>query len=242
MSVKQRTLVIIGLWLALLLLVLLFAFSAGLRQSVERAEAQSMRQVLYSGSSLINSATERLRRQWLDWSVWDDTVDFIVSRNRQYVRSNLNLETFVIDPVNVLVFVDLKGRAVWGHGYDSRRRRLMPVPGPIARLIRPGSWLLRHRSHVDSHAGLLMVGNTVYGLISQPIVSSDRRPPIRGTLIAARRMDGPLLAELSGQCRAQLNIRRADFAPTPPTRAHSGRLPEIGSEWLCVEGPDRITA
>lgn len=58
-----------------------------------------------------------------DWSAWDDTYAFMISRSKKYIESNLVLNTFTGNGINLIYFIDRGGEAIWGKTYDLKTEK-----------------------------------------------------------------------------------------------------------------------
>ncbi|WP_422192974.1 CHASE4 domain-containing protein [Psychrobacillus psychrotolerans] len=54
----------------------------------------------------IQSTFHNLGKINRDWSIWDDTYDFMVDQNPLYIEQNLEPETFANLNINYIIYID----------------------------------------------------------------------------------------------------------------------------------------
>src|SRR5437016_768603 len=89
MSLRAKTLVIVGATLLALLLSFQAVASVVLRRSVAQAEAQEVRQVVNGVRGAIDLTVSSFNTRFTDWSAWDDACRFVRDGNPEFIRSNL---------------------------------------------------------------------------------------------------------------------------------------------------------
>ncbi len=133
-----------------------------------------------------------------DWAPWDDTYEFINSGDPGYIASNLlNNSAFTNIRVELILFIDNSGQIVYGKMVDLESAVEIPIPKSLYSELHAGSRLLSHKDPTDKLAGILSLPEGAMIIASQPIVTSQGKGPIRGTLIMGRRLDEAEIAKLS---------------------------------------------
>ena len=87
--------------------------------SFEKIENDRVEQNIGRVKNALEEKTKALNLFNLDWSVWDDTYEFIEDRNEDYIKSNLVDTTFINRKINIMVFVNHKGEVIWGKAFDT---------------------------------------------------------------------------------------------------------------------------
>lgn len=54
----------------------------------------------------------------MDWAVWDNSYQFMIDKNPEYIKANLSEDTLNNLKINIMSFIDNKGNLVHGRGYD----------------------------------------------------------------------------------------------------------------------------
>ncbi len=224
MTLRKKTLMITGAMLLGLLAVLYAAAHLILLHSfldLERARAHDCTE---QALSLVTAQLDEMGRGVGDWAAWDDTYAFIATGDPGYVRRNLLGTTFEGFRLNLMLFVDVAGRVVFGRAFDLHRRQEMPVPESLAPYLAGGSLLPAHSDPESSVSGVLLLPEGPLLVASHPILSSEEEGPIRGWLVWGRFLDDQETARLSEVTRLNLSVRRVDDPEPPPDFAAAHAL------------------
>ncbi len=114
-----------------------------------------------------------------------------------------------------MLLFDATGRMAAGKGYDFRNHRPLEIPSGLLAQLAPGSQLLSHAGVDSRRAGILVLPESVILLASRPIITGERRGPVRGTFIMARYLDDALMEQLSKVTGLSLGIFRMDAPDLP---------------------------
>ena len=138
-----------------------------------------------------------------DWSSWDDTYQFVVDHNPEYVESNLGYQSYESAKVNLRLFLDAEGRVIHRGAFDLEAEKPLPLPEFAAEqwpkdhplLALPESQSVV-RTLVLTSAGPMLVA-------SRHILTSQYQGPPRGTLIFGRLLTDDHVARLRAQTRVE---------------------------------------
>lgn len=150
---------------------------------------------------------ERLAR---DWSAWDETYAFIQDHNQHFIDANLVDATFRDLDVNLIALVNAAGHLVYARAFDLQANKAMPLPPGLHPYLVPPSPLLVHAGMTTSNSGILLLPTTTMLVVSNPIVTTDSRGPIRGTIIMGRLLDRDEVQRISNTLHAKVLVRRLD--------------------------------
>ncbi len=171
---------------------------------LERAEAQ--RDYRRCVEAVLRE-TEHLDLFCNDWSAWDDTYDFVVSRDPDYIESNLTDTTFRDNSILFIHFYDVDGRLVWGTARDPSTGRELGEPVEMSSALPPDSPLLSLHGGENPLHGVYASREGLLLLAARPILTSSNEGPSRGTLIMARRLDDALTSSLVEQTNVRFTAR-----------------------------------
>ncbi len=215
MTLRKRTLVIIGATLIGLNAVLYSISSKLLLGSSQLAEEQDTRQMMRGVLNVFAKNLEQFNEKYVDWSVWDDAYKFVEDGNQDFIQSNL------IDPqlanlrINLMVFVHSSGRIVFGTGFDTKRGKRIPIPEALKPHLVQNDLLLQHPNANSTLAGTVLLPEGPMMIISRPILDSAGKGPIRGTLIVGRYLNSDEARRLSRLIRLPVSIEGIDRAQIP---------------------------
>jgi sensor domain CHASE-containing protein len=88
-----------------------------LQDFIDLEEKQVTKDTL-TAAKIIQDNINELNRISLDWSIWDDTYQFLDDQNQDYIDSNLAYESFESIKVNWMIYVLNDGSVSYSKGYD----------------------------------------------------------------------------------------------------------------------------
>ncbi len=186
LTLRRRTLLIIGVTLVSLNAAIYAVASTLLLGSSNRAEEQDTRQVMKGVLNVFNQNLEQFNANFADWSSWDDAAKFIQDGNSEFIRTNLIDPQLSMLQVNVILFIDRSGNVVFGTGFDLQQGQKIPIPQGVKQHIATSDRLLRHATPQSTATGILMLPEGAMMVASRPIVNSEGTGPILGSLIVGR--------------------------------------------------------
>ena len=189
MTLRRRTLTIIVVASAALVVILSLMLREITLRSYGRIERDLAIQNVRRASNAVEGELGALQISVVDWSAWDDTYEFLADQNAEYIRSNLGDGTMEGLDIDLMVFVGTDRRVVHGAFTDGAGGVHRGVPEGFTEHLRADSPLLDLPDTEASQRGILFVAGRPYLTASNPIVTSEDRGPIRGTLIMGRRID-----------------------------------------------------
>lgn len=215
MTLRQKTVLIIGGTLAGLLILLYIILSLLTQQSYSQLEIEETEQHLDRARAAIDEALAGLRVRAGDWAAWDETYAFVAGDNPDYVRVNLTDQAIAQLQLNVMVFVDATGRLVHGQALDLRTGSAAPFPPSLRELVERDTPLTRHATPESAVTGLVMLPEGPLLVAARPILNSALQGPIRGTLIFGRYLDSDSLTQFSRLTQLPLGVEALDGPALP---------------------------
>jgi two-component system NtrC family sensor kinase len=145
-----------------------------------------------------------------DWAIWDDMYDYVLGRNPNFYRSNLEIGT--------LDNIDLDMMAIYTSGptldwsqllVDGQKQSIRDLS-----ILTPGTpEFQKLTSNVNGIEGIAGIIATALGpmiLSSRPILRSDDSGPVAGTLIMAQFLNTERLGRLRDRTEVQINWQSVD--------------------------------
>jgi len=178
-----------------------------------------------------------------DWSSWDDAYWFAADENKGFVSSNLNVDTFRDQKINLIHIYNQHGRLIYGKTYDMTWKRELPLD--LAKELRPKVFypLGDIKTMEVSAKGIIL---TRYGpmiVSSNPILSSTNKGPSHGALIMARFFNDEALKSISEQVSVNLHAWALNDAGMPGDKKSIARsLKEKNAVKIDMSSPDMIHA
>jgi sensor domain CHASE-containing protein/nitrogen-specific signal transduction histidine kinase len=184
----RKTVLIIIIATTLFLVLLIYGTSETLLLgSFSNLEEHSVLQNVNRVQLALNSDIDHLNTLSTDWSQWNDTYAFISNRNQNYITSNLPNGTISQIRLNVILFIDSSGQLVFGRLADLDTKKEMPVSQDFLKtLFSKGSLICHNES--DVFKGIVLLPDGPLIISSRPILTSEGKGPIKGTLIIGQNL------------------------------------------------------
>lgn len=219
MKLSDKILLTIVLTFAGLVLLLWFVSNSVLLGSFERIEKDGAIRNVERAISALEAETGALAALNVDWASWDETYAFMNDRNTGYVRSTLNDETLVKQRLNFISYIDMSGRVVYEKGLDLVSGRVMPVPEGVRAHLQPGMNLLRHDTQESGHEGVIVLKEGPALVVSHPVLTSEGKGPMRGSLVMGRFIDSAEVGLLAQTVHMDLSMSTEVPRQGPPPEA-----------------------
>jgi len=132
-----------------------------------------------------------------DWSSWDDTFDFVHSHNEEYIESNLPIETYEAQNLNVVVIRDNDGKVVYGGSVVGDVGITENFTNEVLGLIRGVT--LPPISEEGGFGGIVTTSLGPMILAERPILLSSGEGRPAGTILMGRLITDTLLKDISSR-------------------------------------------
>ncbi len=149
-----------------------------------------------------------------DWAAWSDTHSFVAGDNPEFVEANLPVDTFKGNHLHLLYIINLSGEVVFGKIFDETWKNELSLKG-FQSTFRPEDFLVKHEKLTSFKTGIYPTERGYLFTSSRPIITSERKGPINGTIIMGRFISKSVLKELSSQTRVNFTISEI----SPDTKA-----------------------
>ncbi|MCX5994936.1 MAG: histidine kinase, partial [Chloroflexi bacterium] len=233
MTLRKKTLIIIGAILISLIAILYAVSQSILMDSFLELEEQNTQKNVGRAQNALSDDISSLVTMTRDWGTWDDTYNFIENANTEYIEANPTDETIKGLRVNVMLFINSSGQIVFSKAFDLQKEQEMPVPQSLLGYISPGSILVHHPDTNSSVNGIILLPEGPMLISSEPILTSQREGPIRGALVWGRYLDSAEIDMLAKTTSLSLTVHRLD-EPQMPSDFAAARLSLSGDKPIFV--------
>jgi HD-GYP domain-containing protein (c-di-GMP phosphodiesterase class II)/sensor domain CHASE-containing protein len=209
-TLRKKTILIVGITLISLVLVMYLALTSILLESFDKVEETEVHDSTQRAVDTLNDQISSLNVSNRDWAGWDDTYAFIVDGNDGYIQSNLALDSSFLNlQVSLMMYVNTSGQIVYSREVDLNQKIEVPVTESVRRLA--GDKILTTFPGPESSvAGIVMLPDGPMMISSQPILPNDRNGPIRGALLWGRYLDQSQVDDLAKITHLSLKLRPVD--------------------------------
>ncbi|MDD5236086.1 MAG: PAS domain S-box protein, partial [Candidatus Omnitrophica bacterium] len=192
----------------ILLIVLSFISHGALMNSFIQLEKDYAHRYTSEARNVLTNLISELNTKTADWANWDDTYKFIQDGNEAYIKSNLSESAFSGLQVDIMLFLDSSGKVIYAKYFDVDKKKELPVPPSLLKEVKPASPLLRHTSTESIFSGILLLPEGALLVSSRPILTSEVKGPIKGTLIFGRWIDAKETQHISETVHLPVSIYR----------------------------------
>jgi diguanylate cyclase (GGDEF)-like protein len=201
LSIRTGTAAIVTVTMLVLTVVLLVAvrgiIDSGFAQLERRDTDKSVRLSL----NWVASQAAPLAATAVSYGNWDDTYRFVIDRNAAYVAANLQDVELASLHIDFMVFLDARGSVVYAKAIDQQSETARPMPAGLTAFLGRRPAELRFTAPNATVAGIIGLPEGPAILGAAPIVTSQGKGPIRGTMLIGyflRGKDVDALAKATG--------------------------------------------
>lgn len=210
MKLRIKTLIVIGVTIVFIITVLFIVSRVIIQKGYTDLEEQyadkSIDQIVEAVQNEISFMDTKLS----DYSMWDDTYNFINNGNKKYIKSNLGNTTFSGLGLSFMVYVNKAGKIIFAKSFDLKTNSEIPLENDIKNTIVSKDVFLNAGITGKHMKGIVMLSGVPIMVVSQPILTSEGKGPIRGTIIVGRYFDDEKIKKISDLTKMPLKLYSLD--------------------------------
>jgi PAS domain S-box-containing protein len=209
MTLRWKTLLIIGLALIGLILLLYATASAVLLNSFNDLEAETAEGNLERVVNAIGERAAALDVITEDYASWDDSYNYMVDGNPVYIDDNFYNEGMIDLGINLVALYDTTGERVFGKVIDLNEGIELTLPANLDNLILSEGAIFP--AGLDNGtAGIVLLEEGPMMLAARPVLNSLGEGPTRGVVIFGRYLDDTEIESLSLLTNVEIELHRPD--------------------------------
>ncbi|MHB9133627.1 MAG: CHASE4 domain-containing protein [Armatimonadota bacterium] len=216
MSIRTRTLIIIGITFLCLLTVMLVCANLILLRSFARFEEREVREDVERAVAAFDNETDMLNTTLGDWAPWDETYQFMATQTPTYVSNNLDIPTLCNLGLGLLVCVNTRDQIIFVKCIDLQRKVEVKAPATLAAALKSHPRLL-HRVPSNGVTGILVLPEGPLLIASQPVLRNDHSGPSNGILLMGRFINQAEIDHLSRIVHFPLRLQTVGDPRLPAT-------------------------
>lgn len=207
LKVRDRILIILAAAILIFTGVFFFLFRIVLLDDLVSLEEAHVKEHVLRARNTFNTKVNHLARLTADWGSWNDTYDFIVDLNEDYIRSNLVDSTFREFRLFFMVFIDSDDTVAYCRCYDASLDRGTSCPDELTAAVARycAEPFAGDLDFIGS--GLMSFPNGHFVAACHPILRSDDSGPARGRLVMGKLTDDRFIGEIGEALNLALTIR-----------------------------------
>lgn len=210
MTLRAKTLLVIGITFLIMLGLLYAATSSVLMDSFKKLENDYVLQNVNQARSALEDDLTTLVNTARDYAAWDKTYAFMEGRNKDYLAEEYPDESLAGIRINLVFILDPKGKILFSKAMDLQTESEIKMPEKVNRYLAGAKSSLLQTQADKSKSGIALLPDSPLLLSAQPILTSKRQGPARGTLIMGRYLDAQEIHRLSEIAHLPISIRAVD--------------------------------
>ena len=215
MNLQEKTLfVLVVSFVAVMIFITIFV-SGTLIASYSNLEKSYVEKDLQQVLNKVQDDSDSLSSVASDWGPRDDTYNFVIGNQPDYISSNLIPETYENIRVNFIIITNRNGDIAYAGAYDTRTHTMVPVPGALLGQLDRENPLMNMSNPRGESEGILMLSGTPVLVASRPVVHADFSGNPQGVVIMGRYLDQNEMNRLSPGDHVSLKIIPATDASLP---------------------------
>lgn len=218
MSLRIKTLMVMSIMLLSLLVAIYFFSHVFILDGADRLEKQMMEGNVQKAINYFHEELHRLASTALDYAAWNDTYDYTLRPNKDYLESNYPDSTFTVNKIAFVYLLDKEEEVLFARGFDLLNELEAPLPADFHQQFTARSSIFLNNSDEFCVTGLIMLKEGPALLAARPIVRSDATGPAVGTLIMGRYLDSALVAKLEELLGIPISIYDATYNIAEPEK------------------------
>lgn len=202
MKLKFKTAGLIGLLMGLFIIGLFIFIRPFILSDAQDMDKESLRIDVLRVSNYLESSANDLQRLNRDWAIWDDTYEFILDRNQKYISSNIMLETYENNAINLMVYLDNKQEVVYSEAYDLEN-------GEELDFILSRSFIQENWNSLQENGEALIIDHEKVGpvlLVSQQVLTSQGEGPSVGVLMMGKLLNNQFFESMESELAVDIDI------------------------------------
>lgn len=206
MTLRVKALVLVMVWVATLMGCVEILFSRVFLEQMARLEREQVMAHAIRVQEAIRSRVESVPLRLMDWAAWDDTYEFMETRNPEYIESNLVTTGIVGLEINFIIYFDLQKQPIVQKAIDFRAGNEIDLPPSILAAFSSDSGYLEEFTPNESRSGVLVLDGKILIFGIRPIIRSDKAGPPRGSLLWARYLDEQEIESIADELHVALRV------------------------------------
>ena len=206
MTLRGKTLLLMGAMLSVTLLLLWAVMRGVLLGSFERTEEQQMRYVMVDARAALDRSGEELARTFVDWSSRDDLYRYATTHDPRFERSNLT--DISIDQLNVdyIGIFDNDARPIFSTVWDRTAQKRRKVWPELERHFTADDKLFELPAPQRTNIGIISLSQGPLQVVALPIHTSNKDGVRHGTMIVGNFLTNEKLSSHSVSSRSQIAL------------------------------------
>lgn len=210
MGLRSKVLIILlGMWAVITAIIYFYSTSTLINDYVVLEKSEMVKNIDRTRKTLNNLMTS-IKVLNGDWSKWDDAYKFMQNKNQAFIDTNLAPPTFTNANLSLILFFKPDGKLHYGLSFNLKSDKYVTLPQNLLAQLEADKTFTQLDKIDENRTGIFKAPAGYIILSASPIVTSQNKGPIRGTLVMGSYFDDKQLATLSDITNIKTN-----FIPLP---------------------------
>ncbi|MBI5232595.1 MAG: EAL domain-containing protein [Coriobacteriales bacterium] len=183
MGIRARTIIAVAVVATLLGLVVMIVIGRAVYKLLRDQETVEVSRTLARAEEAIRLQADAMTVHGEDWARWDESYDFIETRDPAWIDANLHPDTLETLHLDFMAFFDRSGDVVASETRDYLATGQDRLPVGVTSLVVEHPELLRAEADAGARSGILNLQGGPAFVSTHPVVKTDGSGPARGTLV-----------------------------------------------------------
>jgi PAS domain S-box-containing protein len=215
MRLNKKVLIIVGVAFLCTIGILYAITSNIVLGSFAKLEEQNIRINVKRVQNALQGELTELDSTAGDWAPWNETRDFVLDGNKEYINNNLVDVTLVNLRLNFMIFFNASDKLIYAKGVDLIEGKEKSVTKTLIKPLLSYKSLFQHTNPSDSKTGIILLPESPVLIAAWPISNNEVQEPVHGTLIIGRYLDDKEIQNLMEKTELSINFTRADSSKLP---------------------------
>ena len=146
-----------------------------------------------------------------DYAFWDDTYDFVVSKDQKYIDANFGSASFANLHVNAVIIRDVAGKVVYSKGFDTDKNTEITLSAKYFSDLNEEDDLLKFKTPKQANGEIALIDAKPRMVVARQIIKSDETGPVRGVIVMVRDFDENYIANLAELTKMKISeVQKTD--------------------------------
>lgn len=206
---KKTIIILLSFMVVFISVTLIYLFKVSLHSYIN-LEEKHITGNLYIVDEIIKKEINNLDAVCRDYAFWDDTYNYTLDRNADYINKNFVESTFSIDRIDFAVITDNSGNIVYSKSYNSSENLIKELQKNVSDFIADNPEVKIVNNESKSIKGIYALSGSPLIISAEPILTSNLAGPSRGTMIFGRFLNETEKLYISEAANLNLNIIYVD--------------------------------
>jgi diguanylate cyclase (GGDEF)-like protein len=183
MTLRSKVLIILASMWAVIICIIFVDSRFTLIEHYKQLERKDVVENVDHANKAMDAMLGSLKLLNNDWAQWNDAYQFMQNKNETFIKNNMAFTTFANAKINYILFFNNLGKLFYGQAYDLKKQKNIPIPPDLIHYLESHPSFTIHSNETSFKVGFIKIPTGWVATSSLPILTSEGKGPIRGTLI-----------------------------------------------------------